>query len=195
MAETRLLLVRHGQTDWNRDRRFQGHADPPLNDTGRLQARTLADELAAEPIAAVYSSDLRRAADTARIIARSKGLPVRQLAALREVDVGEFSGLTLAEIDARWPDAQGRYETRGYGWVTGESYETMASRVLTALRTIAADHPGKAVVVVGHGGTIRAMLAVADGLDVASHRRVVGPAANCAVFRLAVRDGDLLRVD
>src|SRR5438876_6692501 len=90
---TTLILARHGETDWNRDGRFQGHADPPLNDRGREQARSLADALADQPIEAIYSSDLRRAHETAQIVAQRQGLEVLVDPDLRERDVGEWSGL------------------------------------------------------------------------------------------------------
>src|SRR5438034_11161678 len=99
-----LLLARHGETDWNRDRRWQGHADPPLNDSGREQARALARELAADPPSAVYTSDLSRSHETAAIVAAELGLPVTADARLREVDVGEWSGLLWSEIAERYPD-------------------------------------------------------------------------------------------
>ncbi|HEU0337127.1 MAG TPA: histidine phosphatase family protein, partial [Gaiellaceae bacterium] len=98
-----VLLARHGETDWNREGRFQGHADPPLNDLGRAQARELADRLAREPLAAVYASPLRRAYETAEIVAATHDLPLRSVAGLREVDVGSWSGLTRSEIEARFP--------------------------------------------------------------------------------------------
>src|SRR5438876_6792690 len=101
---TTLILARHGETDWNRDGRCQGHADPPLNERGREQALELAELLADEPIEAVYSSDLRRAHETARIVADRKGLDVIVDPQLRERDVGHWSGLTAAEIEERFPD-------------------------------------------------------------------------------------------
>src|SRR5204862_6778501 len=97
---TTLILARHGETDWNRDGRFQGHADPPLNDRGREQARALASELAGDVLDAVYTSDLLRAHETAQIVAATKGLSVVVDPDLRERDVGEWSGLTLPEIEA-----------------------------------------------------------------------------------------------
>ena len=190
-----LLLARHGETDWNRAQRFQGHADPPLNDVGRAQARALADALVGESVSGVYTSDLRRARETAEIVARRLGLRVWALPALREVDVGEFTGLTLEEIDTRWPEARSRAETRGYGWQHGETFEQMRGRVVAALQEIAALHAGDVVLVVGHGGTIRAALAHADGVDLVVHRRLVGPASNCAVYRLGAEAGVLKRLD
>jgi probable phosphoglycerate mutase len=192
---TTILLARHGETDWNRAGRFQGHADQPLNDRGRTQARELADALSAEPIAAVYASDLRRASETASIVADRLDVPLELRHELREVDVGEFTGLTSDDIAARWPEAQQRYEDRGYGWLEGESLDEMTSRVRAVLLEIARAHPDETVLVVGHGGTVRAVLAHVDGLHVTAHRRVVDPASNCSWVRIGVRDAELVRVD
>ena len=112
---TEFLLVRHGETDWNRDRRFQGHADPGLNDTGRVQALELADELAAERIDAIYASDLARARETAEIIAGRVGAPVVLDRELREIDVGEWQGLTWPEIEQRYPDGVRNWHEHGHG--------------------------------------------------------------------------------
>ena len=101
---TTILLARHGETDWNREGRFQGWADPPLNATGCAQAVELSVELMAEDLAAVYSSPLRRAYETAEVVAASRGLEPVTVDALREVDVGSWSGLTRAEIDARFEE-------------------------------------------------------------------------------------------
>jgi probable phosphoglycerate mutase len=192
---TTFLLVRHGETDWNREGRFQGHADPPLNDAGREQARVLATTLDDERVVAVYSSPLRRAHETADILAARLHLPVRVDARLMEVDVGSWSGLTREEIGDRFPGALDRWRAGGAGWDDGETYDALRVRVLAALTEIARRHPSETVLVVGHGGTVRSVLAHVDGLELTAHRRVVGPAANCSVHRLAVRDGDLARVD
>ena len=101
---TTLLLARHGETDWNRARRWQGHADRPLTDRGRAQAAALGDRLANIALDAVYSSDLRRARETAEAVALPHGLDVIELPELREVDVGSWEGLTRAEAEAKFPD-------------------------------------------------------------------------------------------
>ena len=105
---TTILLARHGETDWNREGRWQGWADAPLNDTGRAQARELAEQLRSTPFDAVYSSDLSRAHETAEIVAAPHGVPVISDAGLREIDVGSWSGLTRAELQERFPDGTGR---------------------------------------------------------------------------------------
>jgi probable phosphoglycerate mutase len=191
-----LLLARHAETSWNREGRFQGHADPPLSDAGREQARTLASALEGKPPGAVYASDLRRAAETAEIVAARFDLPVRTDSGLREVDVGEWSGLTWAEIEERFPGAAERHHDRGHGWEQGESHEEMAERTLAALRRIAAAHDGQCVLVVVHGGTMRALAAHIDGLAVAEHRRRNSNAVrNCEVRAVAFENGSLRRLD
>lgn len=173
--------MRHGETDWNRERRWQGHTDRPLNEEGRAQADALADRLADEPIAAVYSSDLLRAHETARVVAGRKGLDVTALHDLREVDVGSWEGLTHDEIEHRFPGTE--------HWEGGETREQMAARVLAALDRIAETHPGQQVLVVTHGGALRAVLRHAG------HTRNAGPIGNCSVYRVAVENGGFREVD
>ena len=179
---TTFLLVRHGETDWNFERRVQGHADRPLNETGRAQARALAEELAGEPIDAVYSSDLVRAHETARVVAERRGLPVTAVRDLREKHFGSWEGLTDQEVLARFPEAR-----RGH-WGDGESTAEVNARVVGALRRIAESHPDGRVLVVTHGGPLRAVLhhCGADG---------TGAIANCHVVRIAAENGNLRAVD
>ena len=192
---TELLLIRHGETDWNRARRFQGHADPPLNERGREQARALAAELGPEEIAAVYTSDLARARETADIVAAGLGAEVVPLPELREIDVGEWEGLTWDEIEARYPAGARNWHEGGFGWESGESYEQLTERVVPALRRIAADHPGQRVLVVGHGGTVRATRAFIQGLSVPDSRRRSPAIGNCEVFRVVTEDGTFRGID
>ena len=175
MATTRLLLARHGETEWNRVGRWQGHADPPLNDAGRRQAEELAEELIGDGVAAVYSSDLRRASETAHLVAERLGLPVVEDRDLREIDVGSWSGLTRAEIEERFPDG-----TRP----DGETREQLTDRVVSAVERIADAHPGENVLVVTHGGAIRALRRHAAG-DPGD------PIANCGTVDVDLVDGVL----
>jgi probable phosphoglycerate mutase len=185
---TTIVLVRHGETDWNRERRFQGHADTPLNDVGRAGARALAAELATEPVSALYSSPLQRAFETARIVGEPLGIDVVVEERLREIDVGSWQGLTRDEIEARFPDGYRRWLVGEGGWDDGETSDDLARRVLAALADIAAKHDGL-VVAVTHGGPIRAAL---SGAGI----RAEGPSiGNCTTVRLAVREGKLERVD
>ena len=192
---TELLLVRHGETDWNAERRFQGHADPPLNDLGRQQAREVADELAGERIDAVYTSDLARARETATIIAERVGVPVVALPELREIDVGEWQGLTWPEVEKRFPEGVRDWHESGHGWKGGETYDELGERILTALRRIAAEHADERVLVVGHGGTVRAVRAYLEGRSVAESRRESPAIGNCEVFRIGSEDGEFRRLD
>ena len=196
LVVTTLLLVRHGETDWNRDRRLQGHADPELNGEGLRQADELARSLAVEPPAAVYASDLRRARRTAEVVAERLGLPVATDARLREIDVGEWSGLHVHEVAERFPAGYTRWrELTGHGWERGETYDELGARVLAALSEIAARHPGETVLVVTHGGPIRAVAAAAAGVGYAEARRTTPVVANCVVTRFAVEDGAIRRID
>jgi probable phosphoglycerate mutase len=172
---TTLLLVRHGETDWNAERRWQGHADVPLNDRGRAQARTLAEQLAADGrVDVIYTSDLSRARDTAEIVAARLGVRVVVDADLREVDVGPIEGLTAEEARA--------FES----W-EGETREAHAERVLRSLHGIASRHPGERVLVVTHGGSLRR---VHEHLGLDS-----GPFENCAVWPCVHEDGALRALD
>jgi probable phosphoglycerate mutase len=193
---TTIVLVRHGETDWNRERRFQGHADVPLNDDGRAQVAELAEALVGERFAAGYTSPLRRAAESAEIVGRRLGLVVRPNDALREVDVGSWSGLTLREVEDRFPEGFSRWvDWKVEGWEDGEQYEDFSRRVVGGLLEIAARHPGEQVLAMTHGGPIRTALAAARGSasgDLPGANVVLG---NCAVVRIAVRDGGLQTVD
>jgi broad specificity phosphatase PhoE len=187
---TTIHLARHGETDWNRELRWQGHSDPPLNDRGRRQAQMLADALDGMPLAAVYTSDLSRATETAEIVASRLNLPVSVDPALREIDVGSWEGFTLAEIETRFPEAVARWEERGeHGWEGGESHDQMAARVREAVRSIAARHEDEEILIVTHGGPIRALKSLAAGVDYPRDRRSVPYTENCEVFPIAVRDG------
>jgi broad specificity phosphatase PhoE len=188
---TTLLLARHGETDWNSERRWQGHADQPLNDAGRAQARELAETLAGRSIDAVYASDLSRAHETAEIVASRLGLAVRTDIRLREVDVGDWSGRLWSEIEASDPDAVERWQAGLKGWNGGESYEEMGERVVAAVLDLAARHPGETLLVVTHGGSMRACRASAAGVGYHESRGELGSLGNCAVVELHVADDRL----
>jgi broad specificity phosphatase PhoE len=193
---TTVALVRHGETDWNRERRFQGHADVPLNEAGLAQARELAASLDGERFAAVYTSPLLRASQTAEILAARLGVAAREHASLKEVDVGSWSGFTVTEVEARFPDGFARWaDWRTTGWEDGESYEQLSERVLSGVLEVAARHAGDRVLAVTHGGPMRAVLASALRLDLHEVHAAVGPLGNCAVAWIAVRNGRVEAVD
>lgn len=179
---TTILLVRHGETDWNVERRVQGHTDRPLNATGLAQAHALAHELADESLDAVYASDLSRAHETARIVAEQKGLDVTVLPDLREKHFGSWEGLTDNEVLARIP-----HVAEDGPWGDGETSEELAVRVLDALRRIAHTHPEGRVLVISHGGPLRAVLRHCG--------RQSDTIANCHVVAVEIEDGELRPVD
>jgi alpha-ribazole phosphatase len=188
---TTILLARHGQSDWNDAGRWQGHSDRPLTELGRRQARELADRLAAVELDAVYSSDLRRAHDTAQAVGEHQGLEVTTVPELREVDVGSWEGLTRAEAQARYPEDFRRWQAGSTGWRDGETYLEMSERVLAAVREIARGHAEGRVLVVAHGGPIRAIHAAALGLDVEAYRRQRAVEPNARLSAVSVEGGTL----
>jgi len=191
---TTLLLVRHGETDWNRDGRWQGQSDTKLNAVGRRQSRELAGEL--DGVDVVYASDLARARETAELIAGERGLQVSVDQRLRERGFGAWEGLTTAEIEADFRDAHGRY-LAGYGPGAddAEPFDAFAERVASFLDEVLARHPDETVLVVAHGGSIRVIHAVASGLDYVRDHRSIPAVANCTVARYAARDGKLAPID
>jgi broad specificity phosphatase PhoE len=175
---TELYLVRHGETEWNAARRIQGRTDIPLNDTGREQARRAAELLARRRWQGVYTSPLGRAHETARIIADRLGLEgVTDIDALVERDYGEAEGMGFDEIEALYPEG-----VRAPGQ---ETREEVAARVVPALLELAERHPGERLVIVSHGGAIRAVLQTAE--PGSRHPRIT----NASVHSFRVEDGAL----
>lgn len=198
---TTILLARHGETDWNRERRWQGRADRPLNDTGRTQARQLAEVLASREIDAdraidaVYASDLLRARETAEIVAARLRLPVGLDPELREVDVGDWAGRLASEIERDDPEGYRRWQEGRQGWRGGESYDELGERMVAAVLRIAARHPAETILLVTHGGSIRACRAAAARLTYAESRPAgIVAAANCELVELRIVDDRLVAV-
>ena len=172
---TTLLLVRHGETDWNAEGRLQGHTDRPLSDYGRRQARRLAEELEGEELEAIYSSDLARAHETAEIVGERLGLPIVLEPGLREKDWGTWEGLNAVERD--------RVE------FVGESTEAHQERMLQVLRRIAERHPGDGrVLVVTHGGSMRRVQTAAMGM-------ALPVVENCGRWLCACDNGEFRAAD
>jgi broad specificity phosphatase PhoE len=188
---TIILLARHGQSDWNATRRWQGHADRPLTEKGRAQARELTARLEHIELDAVYSSDLRRAWETAAEVARAQGLELVQYPELREVDVGSWSGLTRTEAETRFPEGFARWREGYPGWDDGESYEAMTDRVLGTIHGIASAHQDGRVLVVSHGGPIRAIHASALHLDIHAYRRLRPVEPNARLSAVCYVQGSL----
>ena len=162
----RLVLLRHAETDWNRERRYQGVLDIGLSETGRAQAVSAARLLAPRPFAAVVSSPLSRARSTAEAIAAGRGLTVRVDDAFSEMGFGTWEGLTIDEVRAQFPDAARAFRetphaTRVPG---GESLDEVRDRALRGLARLRAEHEGETVCVVSHGVTARVLILEALGL-------------------------------
>jgi broad specificity phosphatase PhoE len=159
-AAGRLLLVRHPETDWNAETRWQGHADPPLNARGREQAAAAASELLERDVAAIYTSDLARARELAAVLGEALGLRPHVSRTLRERSMGAWEGLTPAEALAAWPGLYPRVEADPFHEDPpgGESFARLLRRTRPALAAIARRHPGRTSLVVTHGGILKAIL-------------------------------------
>ncbi len=153
---TRVVAVRHGETEWNVGSRIQGQLDLPLNAHGRWQAARLAEALAGEGLDAIWSSDLSRALETARAVGDRLGLPVKTDAGLRERRFGVFEGLSYAEIAERWPAESERWRRRDtdFGAPGGETLADFYARATATAERLAAAHPGQTIALVAHGGVL-----------------------------------------
>ena len=157
---TLIYLARHGETEWNADRRIQGYSDSPLNDLGRRQALALAERLRNSSISAIYSSDLSRAMATAAPTADFLNLKVQPMVELRERGYGEWEGKTINEVAGLYPDLWHRYNALkdiASPIPGGEEWTAVYKRVVSAMDVVLHKHPGDKdeVLVVGHGGSLR----------------------------------------
>lgn len=188
-----LTIVRHGETDWNRAARMQGHADEPLNALGREQAAQVALALADYPLAAIYSSDLSRAADTARAIAAAhpvlRTLPLHTSSAWRERDYGRFQGMTLPEVEAIDPQAAHKWRSRVADFAPdgGETLLQFRERIAQQLNALAAQHAGQNIAVVCHGGVLDIVWRIVHGVPVDAPR--AWPLPNTGINQLRYADG------
>ena len=162
----RMLLLRHAETEWNRERRFQGWRDSPLTPTGREQAESAARLLAAGPVAAVWSSPLGRARETAAIIAAAHKLPVREAEGFKEMGFGVWEGLTRDEVQSRFPDALRDWAEapQAAAWPGAEALAAVRARALAGLAALRDAHAGHTVCLVSHGITCRVLILEALGL-------------------------------
>jgi len=172
---TTLVLIRHGQTDWNVEGRWQGQADPPLNDRGREQARRVAEYQSQFGFAALYSSDLRRAMETAQIIGAEMGLSVIPEPRLREINLGKWQGMLSANIQAQYPD---EFRCWHESPLTahppdGEDISTLAVRVLEAINEIIARYPKRRIGLVAHELPIAIVLCRSAGLGLEHLRDMI----------------------
>jgi probable phosphoglycerate mutase len=186
-SATRIIAVRHGETDWNVDTRIQGQLDIGLNDKGRWQAQRVAQALAEEALDAVYSSDLSRAFATAQAIAAAQAdgaLPVQAHSGLRERGFGKFEGHTYAAIEAQWPDEARLWRIRDPHFAPdgGESPVQVMQRVGQAVNAIAERHPDQQIVLVAHGGVMDMLYRLATQQSVSAPR--TWELGNTAINRL-----------
>lgn len=186
---TELILIRHGETDWNRQLRFQGHIDIGLNEVGLEQARRVGLRLANEKAHRVYASDLLRARQTAEPVGLNLKLDVVGDVALREQSFGCVEGLTVDEIKARHPEAWAgwlRFD-ENYCMPEGETTRQFHARVMDALNRLAAAHRGETVIVVTHGGALDMVYRTARSLGLNGPRQSDIP--NAGINRVRMRDG------
>ncbi len=194
----RLYLVRHGETESNRLGLALGRADVPLNERGLWQAQRLAAALAGEPIAAVYSSPLCRALDTAGPIASALGLPVEIEPGLVEMEIGEVEGLTFAEIRARFPGLLKAWmspEGQARGMPGGERLVDVQARAWGAVQAIADGHPEQSACAVTHNFVILSVLTRVLGLDLAEFRRLRHAVAAVSVLDLRPGRGRIITLN
>ena len=171
MTHLTILLIRHGQTDWNKAGRWQGHTDIPLNETGHQQAAALCQRLQGWPIETIYTSDLQRCVQTAVPLANSLELKPIQTQLWRERDVGKFSGLTGEQAREQYPEIWAN-ATRGMiDPPHGEPFVDVQSRAWRAFESLVKAHEAGMVAVVTHGGLLHALLGQVMGIDPAIYGR------------------------
>ena len=190
---TELILIRHGETDWNVQGRFQGQIDVPLNAVGRRQAELMAERLAQERVDVFYSSDLLRTRQTAAPAAAKLALEAAMDAALREQHFGILEGMSFDEVQARHPDELAAWMRHDpdYALPEGESVRVFHARVVGAVRTLAARHPGQRLAVVTHGGVLDMIFRTVHALPLVGPRAC--PIPNAGLNHLRLR-GDQLEI-
>lgn len=185
----RMILVRHGQTDWNRDQVFRGRADVPLNETGRAEARKIGEALKGIPLDAAYSSPLSRAVETARAILIHHNLELRTDPGLVDIDYGKWQGVPLSEVTRTYPDRYRAWSEapESVQMPGGESLEDVRQRAMDALQRICRAHPGDTVLLVAHRVVNKVLLCGVMGLD---HRHFWAiKQDNCALNVFDYEDG------
>ncbi|WP_418789915.1 alpha-ribazole phosphatase [Phosphitispora sp. TUW77] len=171
---TRLYIVRHGETEWNKTLKYQGHRDIPLSEEGRSQSVKIAKRLSAEKLHTAYSSDLSRALETAQIISEYHSLTVKPVPELRETNFGLWEGLTHSEIDKQFHEAMKVWfkNPKDNKIPGGESLGEVAERCQIGLDQILAENPGKNVLLAAHGGIIRIIIAAVLGISVNDYWKI-----------------------
>ena len=194
---TQVLLIRHGQSEGNAERRFGGHTATPLSPRGRKQAYATAQAFKNEELTAIYSSDLARAVETARPLANMTGLAVNSTTAFRERSVGVMEGLTFEAAAQEHPEQYAALLRRDFEHVLtgGESYRQLLGRAVQKLDEIIAAHKGGRIAIFSHTGTICILaLHLMGALDAPELKPVWITSANCGVTRFELRDDGFVRV-
>jgi probable phosphoglycerate mutase len=197
VAATYVLLIRHGQSKGNAERRFGGHTATPLSARGRNQAQATALSLKTDGVTAIYSSDLARAMDTARPLSDLTGLPVQGTSAFRERSVGVMEGLTFEDAAQQHPEQYAALLRRDFDHVLtgGESYRQLLDRASEKLDEIIAKHRGGKIAVFSHTGTICILaLHLMGALDAPDLKPVWISSANCGIARFELRHDGFVRV-
>ncbi len=194
---TNVLLIRHGQSKGNAERRFGGHTATPLSARGRNQAEATARTLKSESLTAIYSSDLARAMETAKPLANMTGLTVQSTNAFRERDVGVMEGLTFEDAAQQHPEQYAALLRRDFEYVLtgGESYRQLLDRAVQKLDAIIEEHRGGKIAVFSHTGTICILaLHLMGALDAPELKPVWVSSANCGITKFELRDDGFVRV-
>ena len=194
---TNVLLIRHGQSRGNAERRFGGHTATPLSARGRNQAQATARTLKSEGLTAIYSSDLARAMETAQPVARLTGLPINGTNAFRERSVGVMEGLTFEDAAQQHPEQYGALLRRDFEYVLsgGESYRQLLDRASEKLDEVIEEHRGGKIAVFSHTGTICILaLHLMGALDAPELKPVWISSANCGITRFELRNDGFVRV-
>ena len=194
---TNILLVRHGQSEGNAERRFGGHTATPLSVRGHAQARATAEALATEAISAIYSSDLQRATQTAAPLAKLTGLRVNTTEAFRERSVGVMEGLTFEDAAERHPEQYAALLRRDFDHVLtgGESYRQLLDRAWQKLDEVIKENKGGSIAVFSHTGTICILaLHLMGALDAPELKPVWLSSSNCGISRFELREDGFIRV-
>lgn len=200
---TKVILIRHGETEWNLSGRWQGHADSPLSPRGESQAVALGERMSTDSLDHFYTSDLERAQHTSRLVGEPSGWVAKPMESLRERDLGVLEGLTTDEMLQKHPSEYQSFRNDGpdYQVPGGESFRQFCDRCSQALEEVSARHPGERIGLVTHGGFLGAIFRYVLKIPLDAERNYV--LLNCSINRLEKTDkgwnlvswGDIAHLD
>jgi broad specificity phosphatase PhoE len=194
---TRFILVRHGQTEWNRFERFRGRVDIDLDDTGLKQAEAAAEKIARLEVKAIYSSPLKRAMTTAQLIAHPLGLEVQPLEGINDMDFGQWHGLSISEVREQYPElfALWRLHPERLEIPEGETLEQVRNRVAACIDELAAKHDGEIVALVSHRVVCKVLLCHLLGLDNSHFWQIAQDATAINIFEVSLSGFTVWRIN